>query len=532
MHYGHGSYRRFPACTLALVLWSLLASGCSKSEPAGGRETGPGVTVTMNIAAEEGVPLSDAAVGDDSAIRTLWVYAFRGNTQIGSHRIGDVPTSYPDGTIRFLMDLELPSYSDPCEVTFYLAANAEEFYNSANSGQPSGSSFFGPAMSRPALDAYTFERIHSGTGIPRAIPMSLRATRTLDPSRVTVNTAPGHADHYLLTDPLEFSLQRCVGRVEMLFARESGAPEPFTLDIHSVTMAPAGLCDWGYAFPVDRSLLEQIPHTTTSPFYVVGSESGDPIRVEAEAAREERDSYVDLTSGRRYYCYENPFGSPSADEAGDARGYELRIVYSINGGGKSVKSVYLPATERNTRYRVWCCVPYDGLIYVNYVVEEWIDTGDVDLSFDYPEYEFKPYTESDYTTETHYAADGSADGSVRFSFMMRKGISWMPSLQGDAGAYRVNVYPFGAPGTWDGNPIAPGDTWYTIEVRPLHGLENYWDASAGATRPPVAYLTIVSQLWNRPSMKLEINPNGDFPHDGAPGTDYISYIKITQGENI
>lgn len=485
----------------------------------------------MNIAADGAETYADSPETGET-IKTLWVYAFRGNVQIGSYRVSDVASAYPDGAIRFLMDLELPSYSDPCDVTFYVVANEESFRNSTTSGKPSGSLFFQGEMSRSALDGYTFERISSGTASAPVLPLTLRTTRTLDPSRVTVNAAAGHEGHYLLTDPLEFSLVRSVSRVDLFFTRESGGPTDYTLDIHSVTMAPAGLCDYGYAFPVtDLGLLTGIPHTTTSPYYLVGAENDDtPTRVTAMTERENHDLYEDLTSGRRYYCYENPFGSSDVNVAGDGKGYELRVTYSIDGGGKSVKSIYLPPTDRNTLYRVWCCVPYDGLIYVNYTVADWIDTEEVDLTFDYPEYEFKPYVEGDRNTETHYAGDGSTAGSVRFSFKMRKGISWTPSLLGDAGGYRINVYPENQPSEWNGAAISPSETWYTIEITPVHGLEAYWDTATGTVKPPVAYLTITSQLWNRPSMRLEINPQGDFPSDD--GTDYTSYIKITQGDNM
>lgn len=526
----HESHIRMAVGAVLSLLAGLLA-GCR--EPYGDAPAGEeGVAVTMTITADD-LGASSAAADPDDTIHTLWVYAFRGNTQIGGYRIEDAAASYPDGRIRFLMDLSLPSYTEPSDVIFYVVANAESFHNGPSSSQPSGATFFQPRMSRAQLDGYTFEGLRTETSQPMALPMTLRTTRRLDPSRLaTTGVAPGHEGHYQLLDPQAFSLQRCVGRVEFYVARERGSERDFTLDIHSVTISPAGPSDWGYAFPAASSLLEQIPHTATTPIYVVGSAWGEAVRVTAEASREEQSMYEELTAGRRYYCCENPFGSATADEAGDSQGYELRVIYSIDGGGKSEKSIYLPPTERNTRYRVWCCVPYDGLIYVNYTVEEWVDTGDVDLTFDYPEYEFRPYVDSDYTTQTHYAPDGTSDGSVRFSFMMRKGISWIPSLEGDAGGYRINVYPFGTPTEWDGLPLAPGETWYTIEVRPVHGVESYWDPVTGSTQPPVAYLTITTQLWNRPSMKLEINPTGAFPCDGAPGTDYTSYIQITQGENI
>lgn len=529
--YGHIAGCRLWEILVSLV-WMLFVAGCSQPARDASVPEGPGVTVTMNIATEKSDTYAESPEVGES-IHTLWVYAYRGNVQIGSYRVPDVASAYPDGTIRFLMDLELPSYSDPCDVTFYVVANEDTFRNGTTSGKPSGSSFFRSEMSRSALDAYTFERIYSGTSTSPVLPLTLRTTRTLDPSRVTVNTAAGHEEHYLLTDPLEFSLERSVGRVDLYFTRESGGPADYTLDIHSVTMSPEGLCDYGYAFPVtDAGLLASIPHTTTSPYYVVGSEGGSPIRVTAMTERGNHDLYEDLTAGRRYYCYENPFGSTDANTAGDGLGYELRVTYSIDGDGKSEKSIYLPPTDRNTLYRVWCCVPYDGLIYVDYVVEDWIDTEEVDLTFDYPEYEFKPYVDGDTNTETHYAGDGSTAGSVRFSFMMRKGISWTPSLLGDAGGYRINVYPENQPSEWNGAAISPSETWYTIEITPVHGLESYWDTATGTVKSPVAYLTITSQLWNRPSMRLEINPQGRFPSDDEFGTDYTSYIKITQGENM
>ena len=343
----------------------------------------------------------------------------------------------------------------------------------------------------------------------RSGALTLWTTRTLEPSRVTESMAAGHEEHFRLRVALECSLERSVGRVDLYFTRESGGPSDYTLDIHSVTMSPAGLCDYGYAFPVtDAGLLASIPHTTTSPYYVVGSEGGSPIRVTAMTERENHDLYEDLTAGRRYYCYENPFGSMDANTAGDGLGYELRVTYSIDGDGKSVKSIYLPPTDRNTLYRVWCCIPYDGLIYVDYVVEDWIDTEEVDLTFDYPEYEFKPYVDGETNTETHYAADGSTAGSVRFSFKMRKGISWTPSLLGDAGGYRINVYPENQPSEWNGAAISPSETRYTIEITPVHGLESYWDTATGTVKPPVAYLTNTAQSWDRPARRRETYRRG------------------------
>lgn len=528
----------------ALLGAALSAAACSEPESGTGTGSEAGVTVTMNIAAgstDEGT----AVAGEE--IHALWVYAFLGERQIGSCRIADTRKEFPDGKIKFLMDLELYSYTEPCDVTFYLIANEDEFHNSDGNN---GSLFFRKEMRRAELDEYTFEEIHPGSGDPHAVPLTLRATRRIDPGKVEDNAAPGHDGHHLLTDALEFSLERCVGRLEMYFAKEQ-SETPYKLEIHSVSVLPRGLCNYSYAFLPDddgerQALLKTIPHDITSPFYVVGSEAGTPVSVEAETAdRDDHTKYADLTAGKDYYCFDNPFGSSDTNAAGDELGYELQVVYSIN-GGKSVKSVYLPPTARNTRYRIWCYVPYDGLIYVSYKVEEWIETGDVELDFDYPTYEFRAYPlalgneELNYTTEVHHTQDAnSLAGAVRFRMSMTKGISWMPSLLGNAAAYKIDVYPEEMPFDVEdlagvdksSLPVGPDEQWYTICITAVHGLEEYWNPATGKTEPPVAFLTVTSQLWSLPNMKLQINRENRFPYDNELGSDYLSYIKITQGEN-
>lgn len=111
----------------ALLGAALSAAACSEPESGTGTGSEAGVTVTMNIAAgstDEGT----AVAGEE--IHALWVYAFLGERQIGSCRIADTRKEFPDGKIRFLMDLELYSYTEPCDVTFYLIANEDEFHNS------------------------------------------------------------------------------------------------------------------------------------------------------------------------------------------------------------------------------------------------------------------------------------------------------------------------------------------------------------------------------------------------------------------
>lgn len=528
----------------ALLGVALSVAACSEPESGPGAGSEAGVTVTMNIAAgsaDEGT----AAAGEE--IHALWVYAFLGERQIGSCRIADTQKEFPDGHIRFLMDLELYSYTEPCDVTFYLIANEDEFHNSDGNN---GSNFFQKEMRRADLDKYTFDEIHPGSGDPHAVPLTLRATRRIDPRKVRDSSAPGHDGHHLLTDALEFSLVRCVGRLEMYFAKEQ-SETPYELKIHSVSIQPRGLCNYSYAFLPDdkeerRALLEQIPHSITSPFYVVGSATSAPVPVEAVAAeRNDHDAYANLTAEKDYYCFDNPFGSSDTNAAEDELGYELQIVYSID-GGKSVKSVYLPPTSRNTRYRIWCYVPYDGLVYVNYEIGEWIETGNVELDFDYPTYEFRAYplalgnAELNYKTEVHHTQDAySLAGAVRFRMSMTKGISWMPSLLGNAAAYKIDVYPEETPfdvkdlASVDKSslPVGPGEQWYTICITAVHGLEEYWNPATGKTEPPVAFLTVTSRLWSLPNMKLQINRNDLFPYDDELGSDYLPYIKITQGEN-
>ena len=170
----------FHSVGFAGALLGVALSVAAYSEPESGPGAGSeaGVTVTMNIvagSADEGT----AAAGEE--IHALWVYAFLGERQIGRCRIADTRKEIPDGHIRFLMDLELYSYTEPCDVTFYLIANEDEFHNSDGNN---GSNFFRKEMRRADLDKYTFDEIHPGSGDPHAVPLTLRATRRIDPRKV------------------------------------------------------------------------------------------------------------------------------------------------------------------------------------------------------------------------------------------------------------------------------------------------------------------------------------------------------------
>ena len=111
-----------------IYLWLMLAAcvlalaGCVEEKVSGTGEGG-NISVKMNVNARGG---SDIQAEMENAVKSLRVYAFIGQKQIGYYRGTTGLNPDAGGKISFWMDLELPPYSALVqEVWFYLVANED-----------------------------------------------------------------------------------------------------------------------------------------------------------------------------------------------------------------------------------------------------------------------------------------------------------------------------------------------------------------------------------------------------------------------
>ena len=151
-----------------IYLWLMLAAcvlalaGCVEEKVSGTGEGG-NISVKMNVNARGG---SDIQAEMENAVKSLRVYAFIGQKQIGYY-YGEAGLN-PDagGKISFWMDLKLPPYSAlEQNVWFYLVANEKAILRPSATLQEN--------MTRDELEKFYFEEIKArGYG---AVPMGISA---------------------------------------------------------------------------------------------------------------------------------------------------------------------------------------------------------------------------------------------------------------------------------------------------------------------------------------------------------------------
>ena len=351
-------------------------SGCGKedadSDSAGKKRVSVLMKVgTRSVDAADGTP-TDA----EAALHTLRVYAFVGDERVGYY--------YSDGGLEasaaFLMDMTLKSTSGQ-KVDFYVVANEAAMVTLGVSGGLSETTT--PAQ----LRQFRFTQLDLSKGLP----MYCMTTETIDVATDDPNNPPaepGHEDHTLLAQKLEFELRRPVAKLGVFAAKRPG--EAAELRITGLTMLEQGTRMHNYLMPQDRAVLEQVQSMSAplelDPVTAAVGELTVPATATEEEARRNPANYTPVLD-TPFYPFENPWGNGGSwDIPGDEQGNVLKIDYEF-GGESRTGLIFLPAMERNRYYTVCCLISNTGKFTVEYMVADW-EEGDSwdDLIFDYPSY--------------------------------------------------------------------------------------------------------------------------------------------------
>ncbi len=358
----------------ALLAGALLALGaCVQDEESARPGDEQTVSVQMQVSTRAGG--SSLQPGTEDAITSLRVYAYVGNVQVG-YLSEPTVTPEDDGTVRFWMDLDLPTYSPQQTVDFYLVANEN---NSIDSYQ-GGTSPWRETLTRAELEDVMFTALDDAHA---TLPMSAKKSQAINPGDLVPSTGgAAHTGHQMWDGVVQFELERAVAKVGMYFAC---IEEGTDLQINSIRLYPASMTG-NYMFvptaeklqavqPVNgndgRALLTQ-PLTVDK---VVTDDQYDASKSDLE------NNYTDAFA-TPVYLFENAFGSADANVAGaDGKGYYLAVTYEID-NRVYTKNVYLPAVERNHCYNIINRIKKNGGLAVSWTVNPWEADGDgADLEF-------------------------------------------------------------------------------------------------------------------------------------------------------
>ena len=273
-------------------------SGCGKedadSDSAGKKRVSVLMKVgTRSVDAADGTP-TDA----EAALHTLRVYAFIGDERVGYY--------YSDGGLEasaaFLMDMTLKSTSGQ-KVDFYVEANEAAMVTLGVSGGLSETTT--PAQ----LRQFRFTQLDLSKGLP----MYCMTTETIDVATDDPNNPPaepGHEDHTLLAQKLEFELRRPVAKLGVFAAKRPG--EAAELRITGLTMLEQGTRMHNYLMPQDRAVLEQVQSMSAplelDPVTAAVGELTVPATATEEEARRNPANYTPVLD-TPFYPFENPWGN-------------------------------------------------------------------------------------------------------------------------------------------------------------------------------------------------------------------------------
>ncbi len=493
--------------TAAACLW--LAVSCIKEDTTAAGDT-RNVSMAMNVTTRAG---SEMQAGIEDNIHSLRVYAFWGETQIGYYYTGNVTTD-EQGTVSFVMDLALPSFSGyDYDVRFYIVANetAVDAY---------GGDTWSEKMTKTALENYRFMELDA-TATRTSLPMAIVHEVEINPGNVVESTE--HPGHWMWNGgPITFSLERAVAKLGMFFAKKNDA-EGATLIINSIEVLPAGLRDYNYMFQPTQDKLQSVPQNWQNGFSIGHS---TPLTVDKIVTDNEYNPNVSESDvpelAEQYndglpqpaYMFENCYGAdennPNTWGTADTghKGFVVRVTYTVN-GNQSQKDIFLPPTERNTYYCVLNRIGINGVVSVVYSVADWDDGGNVDIEWGFPTFTFDAVGNEDCIIDYDYDQDntGTADAEgASFTFTMDKpaGQVWAASID-NAGDFTLWIDGEKA----SGNDMTVGQM--TADSKP-HTLKVTANNPNGDTKRTTR-LTIKTVIWGVENNDLDIDPESKWGND-------------------
>lgn len=457
--------------TVLCFLAAFASVSCMEKEgPSADRQS---VMIELRVFAEGMTKATEAPTDMEKVINSLRVYAFYGDRSAGYIQRQATALGEP-----FYMDLELPE-SGIHNVDFYLIANEDEM------AYENGLVQLSENMTKAQLEAIKYTGIAKRTSLPMYCK-HLAEPVNVDAVTAAPNTEAGHEGHFILADPVEFTLERSLAKLSVYAAKVEGSTA--VPQIMHIELLSQGTREYSYLFPQTAAVLDGVPARANNRIV-----ADDVVEVTSSVAKgsyaaADPANYTEIATG--FYLPEVREGLPYDDPAyrwdtfsgapmDAARSAVLHIEYSM-GAGQELKNgyVYLPCIRRNAHIKVCILINAEGQIIINYVVADWEDNEMPDLRFDYPSHSYLlenvPVEGSAVPSQASKAAQMSETQPFvgYFQLTYPENDNWTPTLLGlNASSCTVRVYDYTGQievpqSQW---PIAASEDWYRIEVSPNTG---------------------------------------------------------------
>lgn len=437
-----------------------------------------GVMIQMSVSAPG---MTKAEYEDPTAaektINTLRVYAFYGDRLAGyTSRTSTAPGD------PFYMDLELPA-DGIHEVDFYLIANEAEMRLENGVVQLSEN------MTKSQLESLVFTGLVHRNVLPmycRKLAVKVNVDAVLPES----NTEEGHEGHFVLAEPVSFTLERSVAKLSVYAAKTEGATaDP---EILSVDLLAKGTRQYSFLFEQQDAALDAVESLNNNRELVSSKVVIGNSVVKGSAEAGDPSNYTVVVDGiylpevREGLAYDDPsytwntFTGAAEDEA---RAAVLYVRYSM-GEGQDIRHayIYLPRVERNHHIQICILINAEGQIIINYKVADWDWDTDKMMNwfFDYPTHTYIwhaiPQDEEDLHAKPGIPATMSASVAFKGYFKMTypDNDKWTPTLEG-LHASHCEVVVFNdrtGDKVFDSASPAPlpvSEDWFRIEVTPKSG---------------------------------------------------------------
>ena len=472
------------------------------------------VMVELSVSAGEMTKASVAS--DESAVRSLRIYAFYGDRLAGYAFRGAVTEGE-----SFYMDLRLPE-TGIHNVDFYLVANEEEM-NFENSPVTLSEN-----MTKAQLEGIRFTRLSSKS----VIPMCCKQTEPInvDQLKSEMNAESGHEGHYFLSQKINFNLSRSLAKVSLYAAKAQEID--YTPKILSAKFLAPGTRLYSYLFPQTDQVLDAVQSRVNDVFILESPVSISKAVVKESSAAKDPSSY-DLVA--EAYTAEVTCGSSDwSVSSGDPSELVVHVEYALGENNGKIENgyIYMPGITRNTHYKVCILINAEGRISINYEVASWDDNVMEPIVFDYPTHSYLHESISDANTDRLLDPQSEAKMSETkpfvgyFKMTYPENDAWTPTLMGPhAGNCDVTVYEVEgieerelSEEEW---PIPASDHWYKIEVKPDPSkIDNGDEVKLAVTYRATGFETIEYLLINGSYQEYY------WPYSGTSQQD-ANYVIIT-----
>ena len=435
-----------------------------------------GVMIQVSVTAEGMTKAEyEAPTSMETVINSLRIYAFQGERLAGYTERQATALGDP-----FYMDLKLPE-TGIHNVDFYLIANEDEMT------YENGLVELSETMTRAQIEAVKFTALTSRTSLPMYC-MHLAEPINVDAVSATANTVAGHEGHFILANPVTFTLERSLAKLSVYAAKVDGAVS--NPQILLVELLASGTREYSYLFPQTNTVLDGVHSRANNRTIASSTVNVTSSVTKGSADADNPENYTEVVTGaylpevREGVSYDDPsyrwdiFTGAPADAP---RAAVLHVEYSL-GPGQDLRHgyIYLPRVERNHHIKICILINAEGQIILNYIVAEWEWDTDkmLDWFFDYPTHTYVwhkiPQNDSDLHTRPEGRAQMSETAPFKGFFQMTYPTSdkWTPTLTGmNASKCEIKVYDVNTE-TLKTPPLSASEDWYRIEVIPKSGQMN------------------------------------------------------------